>query len=551
MEWLEITAQYSNAVLVAIMPHISDFAQTLELPVSLPVTMAQVDRFNCDRRKDQIGGLVLLTNGCRFWYENGHVSGYEGTHSYFTLQVPDQVSEFYGTLRMNKSEAVEFCRKAIEKLGCQVTDLSREPSVVLADTDFGQTIPHYRIRWRDHSWPEKDNMTLTRVEVNADKKLVEEIWLPATNFWRTSPAIPEAVRPSVMYKTENELSGGRQLEPLSVPASNRLAEIVLGELADYVKKLSLPVPLPITHTNLRSIECGLLDGEPIAQVVHINGYRFLFLHGYVAGFHAPDCFFTYEWQKDDSKCFEDFVGPIKVSEDELVRIASAKIGLLGYSSNTLCMNKQPRPLGGPAKSDTNGLTRFMWIWEAVDRTLPEDGSTPSSSQFVTFEIDAKTRELKSLEIQNTNLWRNLPQVTSAVTNKLFATEENMSVVRNASKVLAYRVSWERQPDESTRPAIAGHPIQAGSLDISSDMAKRLRQLLLNKRSFTEIPTPCDFVPAIALRLTAGNKQLDLLISLECGEIQCFRDNVRIGIQNFSASSEFARVIEQVSPPVSR
>ena len=41
-EIIRITADYSNAVLVAVLPYVSDFAQKLDLPVPHPITTAHV-----------------------------------------------------------------------------------------------------------------------------------------------------------------------------------------------------------------------------------------------------------------------------------------------------------------------------------------------------------------------------------------------------------------------------------------------------------------------------------------------------------------------------
>ena len=42
MELIHMTAAYSNAVLVAILPHVSDFAKKLDLPIPQPITATQV-----------------------------------------------------------------------------------------------------------------------------------------------------------------------------------------------------------------------------------------------------------------------------------------------------------------------------------------------------------------------------------------------------------------------------------------------------------------------------------------------------------------------------
>lgn len=68
MELIQMTAAYSNAVLIAILPHVTDVAKNLDLPILQPVQAAHVERFVCDPRKGSIGGWVTLTNGYKFWF---------------------------------------------------------------------------------------------------------------------------------------------------------------------------------------------------------------------------------------------------------------------------------------------------------------------------------------------------------------------------------------------------------------------------------------------------------------------------------------------------
>ena len=42
---LHMTLAYSNAVLMVVMTNVSDFAKRLDLPISQPVTTAQVQKF--------------------------------------------------------------------------------------------------------------------------------------------------------------------------------------------------------------------------------------------------------------------------------------------------------------------------------------------------------------------------------------------------------------------------------------------------------------------------------------------------------------------------
>ena len=71
--YFQVTAGYSNAVLIAILPYVSDFAKKMELPIPLPLTMAQVQQFGCDPHIGEVGGAVTLTNGYEIWFAQGYV----------------------------------------------------------------------------------------------------------------------------------------------------------------------------------------------------------------------------------------------------------------------------------------------------------------------------------------------------------------------------------------------------------------------------------------------------------------------------------------------
>src|SRR5437867_3898701 len=101
MEFIQVTAQYSNAVLVAILPYISDVVKKAELPVPTPVTLRHVREFRCWPLKDDIGGAVILTNGLRLWYSRGYVNGFRTPHSYYNLQDPQEIARYYGPLKLD------------------------------------------------------------------------------------------------------------------------------------------------------------------------------------------------------------------------------------------------------------------------------------------------------------------------------------------------------------------------------------------------------------------------------------------------------------------
>src|ERR1022692_2479134 len=66
VELIHMTAAYSNALLVAILPHISGFAAKLDLPVKQPITFSDVTSSSPSPYKGLIADAVLLTNN--YWF---------------------------------------------------------------------------------------------------------------------------------------------------------------------------------------------------------------------------------------------------------------------------------------------------------------------------------------------------------------------------------------------------------------------------------------------------------------------------------------------------
>jgi hypothetical protein len=155
MEFLQVTSQYSNAVLVALLPYVSDFAHKLSLPILTPVIPSHVLEFRCSPRRDQIGGLITLTNGCRFSFLDGRVCTYRSPASYFSLPDIDLIPRFYGPVNVREKEAIKIARDVIERLGYAPGAFHAElaPEVTLPRKVGTNYVARYRVRWLDPSWP--------------------------------------------------------------------------------------------------------------------------------------------------------------------------------------------------------------------------------------------------------------------------------------------------------------------------------------------------------------------------------------------------------------
>lgn len=147
-DFIQVTAQYSNAVLVAVLPYFSDVSKKLDLPTPQPITCANVAQFHVLPSREMRASL-RLKNGCVFSFVFGFVDSYTSPHSpTYSPSTQDNIAPKRGK-RMTEMEAVHMARSSIERLGVSLEDVfaDREPVVTTYRKDATNSIPRYRIQW--------------------------------------------------------------------------------------------------------------------------------------------------------------------------------------------------------------------------------------------------------------------------------------------------------------------------------------------------------------------------------------------------------------------
>lgn len=405
---VQMTAAYSNAVLVAILPHMTDVAQKLELPFPTPITQSEVRHFFCDPRAGEVGGYVVLTNGYEFWFQHGYVNGMSSPWNVFRLQDPDLLPKFYGPLRMNEEEAAALARKTLKKLGYtnDVFD-TVEPEVRLESPKesfaVNQGVPQYQVIWHD---PDRANLDIAELDVNAKVKHVDAFQLYSKMFWRTNPAV--GVVPKVLPHTNSAPAhvGGYRLTPVSEAYSNACMNALMPLFTDFARKLRLPLQLPLTLDQCTNIQCGTHNGQPEVQILLTNGDRFAFEHGYVLLYYAHDNYWDGGLQRYLSEEELDHVvyQAEPADTNELIRLARQAVRNLGYSEKTLNMERPPDYISilKPTKPH-HFLARYEIAWN--NKNIPG-----AFGYRVDIEVDAKTKNIKIIHLDDTNLWRAPPKI---------------------------------------------------------------------------------------------------------------------------------------------
>ena len=149
-ELIRVTAEYSNAVLVAVLPYIADVSQRLNLPVAHSVSPENVIRCSISPQR-RIGALdveIGIKGDWYFAFKWGFINAIEGPRNYFFLQDPSEIPRCYGTNRISKGEAVRLARKAIANLGIPLEQVfaEQEPHVREADVCIN-LVPQYSVEW--------------------------------------------------------------------------------------------------------------------------------------------------------------------------------------------------------------------------------------------------------------------------------------------------------------------------------------------------------------------------------------------------------------------
>ncbi|HWD20708.1 MAG TPA: hypothetical protein VHB20_15675 [Verrucomicrobiae bacterium] len=375
---LEITAAYSNAVLIAILPQISEFASELHLPVNVPIARGAIQRFACAPFDGDPGGYLVLTNGYEFWYDFGHVKGFAAPHSYYRLQNPHDIPAFYGRLNMTQQEAVDMARHALCDLGYSVTNIFADssPSVVPPPQVEGHVVPVYRIEW--HNPLEISTLqTSIDIEVNGDRKSIQNMWLASRCFYRKPPKIEASAPP-------------KGDEMAIVPAdSNALLNIALPKIRTFALSLNLPIEPAIRPAQVASLDVSSTSDFCVKLT---NGFRFWYQRGDIRGYSAPDAVFVSE-PGVPQLSINSYTGEWKLSASEAAQTVLAAIARLGYTSDDF-EGEHPPNISKPTAVTPYIIPRFSLRWLHND-----EYSTVSS---LDAEVDAGSGLIKSFYMYQRN-----------------------------------------------------------------------------------------------------------------------------------------------------
>jgi hypothetical protein len=402
---VQVTVQYSNAVLLAVLPHVSDFAKTLELPVSQPVLATQVLEFKCDPRRDHVGGVVILTNHFEFTFLDGRVCVYRSPESYYSLQDPELIPKFYGTVKVSQGAALKAARQAVKKLGYSSAELHTDtaPESTPPESIGFHSVPRYRFRWTDpqlHGDGNSRSATLLDMEVNASNRRIEMFVISSSVAKRPGLEV-DVVPPNLKQQTRSDaLSNQPRAVWINKNYALAMLNAVLPQFSEFASSANLSVKVPITvdDVDLSRYACESDNGIPSLQVYLKNGDRFNYSRGRIAAYYAHDAFFKFP----NTGSPDNFQGARNMSTNDAVVLVKETMSRLGYKDPPMVCEP-----GSPLYSRSDKFTRFFVSFRRNNEALDT----------ASFEVDLEKKQLKSVYMDDPSLWRDSPLIDVPMTTQ--------------------------------------------------------------------------------------------------------------------------------------
>jgi hypothetical protein len=394
-EFVQVTAAFSNAVVAAVMPHISDFSTKLELPIHQPIAMTNVVRCGVLPTRDP-AMTVGFKGGWNFSFRNGYVSGFEGPHSYIGLQAPEQAYKFYGDLKISKNEAIALARTGIRKLGIPLEAVfaEQEPAVrgpFTVETANGvKTVPHYIVVWTDPRDVDESQSYSVQVEINGSTTQIERLDVSNKNLDRSPPFIAVTPPPAKDNWPQANLEYARLLLP-----------VVLLEVDKYATRLSLPIKSKFTTNQVERFYLCDNGGWPHSELTFTNGWRFVYRNSVVNGYYAPDVFFS---SSQKGILIKDYIGKWNMTESDAIAMARKEIKKFNCPTNLFHVDGPPDSVIRPHTTGATVIPRFLISWDKLNQNHDDLLATAC------VEIDADKKIVKSAYFDHKSFWGHGPNL---------------------------------------------------------------------------------------------------------------------------------------------
>ncbi|HEY5297556.1 MAG TPA: hypothetical protein VIK59_06505 [Verrucomicrobiae bacterium] len=466
---IHVTVAYSNAVLVAILPHISDCAKKLDLPIPAPVTASQVAHFNISPWEGEIGGGLWLTNHYFFSFTSGYVSSFRSPTNWFnnTYDNWDDLEYFKryrGRDNMTTNEAIELARDSFRKLGYKPEEFQADGPPTSFEGPINSKrlghMPYCRIEWNSpnskiRNWLGLDSYI--QFDIDMQRKQIVGMNLISRRFWRSDPKITVTPDLETNYRNagvfgQMALMQSRMPYVHMTPAySNATLTATLPYVADFTKKLNLPISQPLIGDQVLLYLPPLYytnDGFS-CTVMLTNHFWFTFLAGFVTKFSSPDDWFEESQTKTNWAAFDQNC----LTTNEAIEFARDAFQQLGYHPEDFHLDNPPTSFENAVDKKNERYAYCRMDWESSDEMQ-------TNVYQIQFDIDLLRKRIVGATLIGKKFVRPLPKIDVVpelesdyrrhISGKMFIRAKAPDLIRTSNPSLTHLK--KSSPGIQTNPA---------------------------------------------------------------------------------------------------
>jgi hypothetical protein len=400
---IQITPEYKEAVLQATLPLFSEFAHKLQLPVPYPLTRGNI--VDCGMTPFQRNATVADTvfietkQGFRISFFLGVVNDFSWPNSYRLMKNTHNISNFFGTVKISREQAIGLARGTLKKLGIPPEDLFAEQQPEVEVPTWGtNAIARYIIKWHDPRGGDNAPTDVT-AEVNAETGRVESFrFSPVNGLQKPSPKVA-VIPPSGRGMFDSQIP-----PPVNPEYAWKLIPIMLKAVDEYTRNLSVQIPRPLTTNNVAKIEIYNNDGWPHSEITLTNGWRFIYRHCMVNGYFAPDNFFD---SNDRQIHIREFEGAWNLTTNQAISVIRKAMSKLNYPTNQVHTDFAPTVYSAGIDREHIPRLRFEWLFSVQDELQSK----------VEAEVNADSGKLESLYYDDKAYWDCRPQIDVPISSR--------------------------------------------------------------------------------------------------------------------------------------
>ncbi len=186
--------------------------------------------------------------------------------------------------------------------------------------------------------------------------------------------------------------------------SNAVLVSIIQSVNEFSKRLDLPIPLPITASQVSEFKVNPIQGMIGGGLWLTNHYLFRYENGFVTGFRSSDNIFYDEAYPID---ILKYSGKDNMNTNEAIELARGTLQKLGYDPKSLFADVPPFSVRG--SFDTKDGHHIPYCEIRWDRNAKSEADRTNYAH-LEFQINMEKKCVVGMSIASPKIWGQNPKI---------------------------------------------------------------------------------------------------------------------------------------------